>query len=471
MKKLLLIILFIATLQGLKAQQYALFGTKTLFDAFENPSQKSFTLDSSRRFSSNFFMPYFGANAANKGPASLAIRTLTQSGEFDASSVSIGSGKINRFYQNSNVYVAAFRIFKSYKYQKEMGFAWQVRSDAHINYTNESIAIFDTYKRFNAGQLYNDIFDTKGYQQTYHQFSFTYRENWDKRLAFGFKASILSGILYNKLDVTNSSLYIDPATNAILIGFNGSYYSNFKDFRDINRNQLLPNFKNPGLALSFGTNYTTKKGLFLMANLKDLGFIWWRSGTNQTIVDQNKLINGLSGSNNVNEKITDIFLDARQNAKFTAATNAKLDAFATQRFGEYYQGGVAVSKNLFYQGGDIAFINTFYTQNFSGSITPLYNFNKVFMIGIQAKYQTPNFEVFLGSDNIVGTGDQTFGLINKNAMTGSGPNGASVYFGLGIKFGDIVNHPQFSDVMPGINDKEEGSFFKSLFGIFRKKKG
>ncbi len=89
-----------------------------------------------------------------------------------------------------------FRLFKSYKYQKEMGFAWQIRSDSQIDYTNETLAIFDTYTRFPQFTQLNGILNTKGYQQTYHQFSFTYRENYNKRLAFGVKASLLSGILY-----------------------------------------------------------------------------------------------------------------------------------------------------------------------------------------------------------------------------------------------------------------------------------
>ncbi|MEH3114154.1 DUF5723 family protein [Pedobacter terrae] len=111
-----------------------------------------------------------------------------------------------------------------------MGFSWQIRSDAHIDYTNETLAIFDSFERFNSNQLYAGIFNTKGYQQSYHQLSFTYRENWNKRLAFGLKASVLSGILYNKLNVYDSQLYIDPESDALLINLNGTYSANFSDF-------------------------------------------------------------------------------------------------------------------------------------------------------------------------------------------------------------------------------------------------
>jgi len=468
MKKLLLALLALASFGVANAQQYALFGTKTMFDAFENPSQKSFTLDSSRRFSSNFFLPYFGTNAINKGDSKFAIRKLTQEGVFDTRSLPIGTGEVNHFFENSNIYVAAFRLFKSFKYQKEMGFSWQIRSDAHIDYTNETLAIFDSFERFNSNQQYTGIFDTKGYEQSYHQFSFTYRENWNKRLAFGLKASILSGILYNKLNIADSYLYINPESDALLIGLSGTYSSNFSDFDEVNKKNFFPNFKNPGLSFSFGTNYTTKKGLFLMANIKDLGFIWWRSNTQRTTVDQSKVIENLEDQSNTNQEIKDIFLLSEQSKKFLAPTNAKLDVYLSKRYG-FYKPGLAVSKNLFYKGGDIAFVNTFIANDFSGSITPLYNLNGVFMVGLQAKYQTPNFELFMGTDNLVATSFQTMGMIKNDATVGSGPNGASFYMGVGIKFGNVVNHPQFADVIPGINDNEGGSFFKSLFSIFKRK--
>ncbi len=449
-------------------QQYGLFGTKTMFDAFENPSQKSFVLDSSRRFSSNFFLPYFGINGANTGSSETVVRRLINEGINDTRSLPLGTGEINRFYTNANMYVLTLRIFQSYKYQKEMGFAWQIRNDAQINYTNETLAIFDSYRRFPQLQLLNDIFNTNGYQQSYHQFSFTYRENYNKRLAFGVKASLLSGIIYNDLDIFQSSLLINPETENLVLGLGGTYSANFNDEHKINKNTFIPTFKNPGVSVGFSTNYTTKKGLFLMANIKDLGFIWWRHNTHKTTVSTRKDINIEEGQSNTNEEIRDIFQLNEQPDKFAALTNAKADVYLTKSYG-FYKPGIAVSKNLFYRGGDIAFINTFNYNNLSGSVIPLYNLNNVFMMGIQGKYQTPNFEFFMGTDNLLSTASTASGLIKRDGTIGSGSNGASFYMGLGIKFGNVVNHPQFSDVMPGINDDEDGSFFRNLFSIFKKK--
>jgi len=449
MKKLLLPIFLLLSLSSF-AQQYALFGTKTMFDAFENPSQKSFTLDSSRKFSSNFFLPNFGLNTANQGSSSYLIRKLTQEGVNDTRSVPIGTGNINHFYQNSNIYLATFRLFKSYKHQKEMGFSWQIRSDAHADYPNDAIILFDSYSRFPDQKELNGIFNVNGYEQTYHQFSFTYRENYNKQLAFGLKAGVLSGILYNNLNISNSYLFVDQKNNDLILGLAGTYYSNFSDVNDINEKTFFPNFKNPGLSLSFGTNYTSKKGLFLMANIKDLGFIWWRDGARKTTLSNYFNINDIAyNQSNVNQQIKDILLEQPQSNKFVALTNAKLDVYISKSYG-IYKPGLVISKNLFYKGGDIAFVNTFNFDDLSASVTPLYNLNKIFMVGLQGKYQTKNFEFFLGSDNLYTTASSVKGIIKRDASIGSGPNGASFYMGIGIKFGNVVNHPQFSDTMPGI---------------------
>ncbi|MFC4210310.1 DUF5723 family protein [Pedobacter lithocola] len=469
MKKLLLAIIILLSFKTGFAQQYALFGTKTMFDAFENPSQKSFTLDSSRKFSSNFFLPYFGVNGANKGSAESVIRRLMVDGVNDTRDLPIGTGEINHFYQNSNIYVLTLRLFHSYKYQKEMGFAWQIRSDSQIDYTNESLAIFDSYNRFPEQTPLNNIFNTKGYQQSYHQFSFTYRENFNKRLAFGVKASVLSGIVYNDLNISDSYLFVDRSNNSLDLRLAGTYSSNFNDQNKINRNTVIPNFKNPGASVGFSTNYTTKKGLFLMANIKDLGFIWWRNNTTKTTVNATRTIDDIiSNQGNTNRQIRDIFESSEQPKKFLAATNAKADVYLSKSF-DFYKPAIAISKNLFYKGGDIAFINTFKYNDFSGSVTPLYNLNNIFMVGLQGKYQTPNFELFMGTDNLISSANLARAILQNDYTIGSGPNGASFYMGVGIKFGNVVNHPQFSDVMPGINDNEGGSFFRNLFSLFKRK--
>ncbi len=464
-KKCLALGMFLFLSSQLQAQQYGLFNTKTLFDAFENPAQKAFVLDSSRQFASNFLLPYFGIHAANKGDANYTVRRLLSDGVYSSSTLPLGTGNVNTAYQNANIYLLTFRIFKSYKFNKELGFAWQLRTDARADYTNETLALLDNYKRFDSGVTYNDIFNDNGFAQTYHQFSVSYRENYNKRLAFGVKLSLLSGITYNKLNISQSSLYIDPGTDRLLVGLNGTYTASFLETGEVSKKTFFPTFKNPGLSFSLGTSYTSKKGVTLMGNLKDLGFIKWSKQSHVVAFNTTKIIDQLeeNSSSSVNEDIYDIVRGSDAQKSFYALTNAKADFLISKSF-NFYTPSLILSKNLFYKGGDVAFVNSFKYNEFSLSAIPAYNLNGFFMIGAQGMYKTPNFEVFMGSDNLSKT------LVIRKEPTGAdGYNGASFYMGLSIKFGYTVEHPLNSSYMPGLDDQEERSFFKRIFSIFKKK--
>lgn len=457
------------------AQQYALFNTKTLYDAFENPAQKAFTLDSSRRYASNFLFPYFSFSVLNKGTSEPIIRNLSQTGVFDARSLPILKGDVNTLYQNSNIYVFTYRIFKSYQYNKELGFSWQIRSDGYINYPNEILAIQDSYKLFTPNQELSNIFNTNGYAQSYHQFSVNYREDFDKQLSFGVKASILSGITYNKLKINNSYLYINTEDDKLSIGLDGVFRSSYLINSDEESNPLLPNFKNPGMAFSFGASYKSTDGLYYMGNIKDLGFIRWSKNSNETPYNEIKTINAFSRQTSsyiANEFRNLVFKNSNQKA-YTTLTNAKADFLVSKTYASY-KPSLIISKNLFYKGGDIAFVNTFSSNSLSASITPSYNFSGAFLIGLQGMVKSPNFEFFLGTDNIITTYYQAKGSIKQDENIGNGYNGASIYLGLGIKFGTIVDHPLNSDTMPGVNNyTHNGALyngFNKLLNLFKKKK-
>ncbi|RZJ63660.1 MAG: hypothetical protein EOO47_28185, partial [Flavobacterium sp.] len=336
-KKLLLFFCTLMVSNGLVAQQYAQFGTRSLFDSFENPAIKAFTLDSSSKFASNFLLPNFGVNAANRGSAADVIRRLATDGVLNTADLPIGTGAMNKFYQNSNVYLATFRIFSSYKYNQEIGFAWQVRSDANIAYTNETLAILDSYKRF-AEVPYTNIFNNDGYQQSYHQFSISLRENWDKRLSFGVKLSLLSGIAYNGLKIADSYIYADPFNDRLDIGLNGRYEASFmKKIDELETNTFMPNFKNPGAAISLGTTYQSRSGFFIMANIKDLGFIRWNKSSHIANFNTLKSIYNVSTKSNseIEEEITDIANDIDKQSRFHTFTNAKADFMVSKTFDFY----------------------------------------------------------------------------------------------------------------------------------------
>ncbi len=470
-RRYFLIFVLLFVISDLKAQQYALFNTKTMFDAFENPAAKSFTLDSSRKFSSNFFFPNFGINAANKGSAEDVIRDLINEGYYNTQSLPLGAGIRNKFFLNSNVYLATFRVFSSYKFNQEIGFAWQVRSDSHADYTNETLAILDSYKNFEAIP-YKDVFNSNAYQQSYHQFSVSLRENWDKQLAFGVKLSLLSGIAYNKLDINDSYFYLDSLNDKLDVAANGSYKGTFINENEIAKKMLLPSFKNAGLSVSLGTTYTSRSGYFLMANIKDLGFIRWNKDSHVAKFNTVKTINNLAttSSTDVIEEVMAIAEDADETKRFYSPTNAKADFLISKNF-NFYKPSLIISKNLFYPGGDVAFVNTFKAGNVSASVTPVYNFNKFMMVGVQAMYQTPNFEFFLGTDNLGKSISLGKGIKENDATIGKGYNGGAVYMGLGIKFGRTVNHPLNMSTMPGVNgEKIYKGFFRSIYDFFAKPK-
>ncbi|WP_316815376.1 DUF5723 family protein [Pedobacter nyackensis] len=473
-KYLILCALCICIAPFAKAQQYGLFNTRTLFDGFENPAQRTFVVDSSRKFASNFFLPNLGINAANKGNSDLIRRAINE-GTYSAKDLVLGSGDINTIHQNTNIYLLTFRIFQSYKFQKELGFAWQLRSDAHLDYTNETLAILDSYRRFVGRTPYDDVFNNDGYEQSYHQFSVTYRENINKRLAFGAKISLLSGVTYNRLNITDSYLLMDPTNNLINVRVKGAYKASFLETDELSHKTAAPNFRNPGISLGFGTSYTAKNGVFMMANIKDLGFIKWGKTAYVNNISSEVNITDLSqkSSSQIESELANIATDESVNKSFYSLTNAKADFMISKPFSITYSfsytPGLVVSKNLFYKGGDAAFVNKFKYNTMALSAIPTYNFNGLFLMGIQGMYQTPNFEIFLGSDNLFKTVTQINGALKQDHTIGTGYNGASFYMGVGIKFGNTVEHAQNTSTIPGIND-QEASFFKRIFSVFSKKR-
>ena len=70
------------------------------------------------------------------------------------------------------------------------------------------------------------------------------------------------------------------------------------------------------------------------------------------------------------------------------------------------------------------------------------------MLGTQGMYQTPNFEFFLGTDNLLKSATAL-----QKATANTRYYGGSVYMGMAIKFGYDVEHPQNSSYMPGVGTR------------------
>ncbi len=453
-----------------KAQQYGLFNTKTMFDGFENTAQKTFVLDYSRQYASNFFLPNLTINANTDGNDQL-FRLLARTG-LSTTKDSLSQNKyLNMLLQSPNIYLFNYKIFKSYKYHKELGFSWQLRTDVEFNYNRESLDILDSYKtnlNYINIPLVNS-FNSFDRVQSYHQFSLSYRENYNKKLAFGAKISILSGILYNNLNLANTSFTFDQVQDEIRMALQGDFRTSFVEGSKLSNKSFLPSFKNPGLAISLGTTYTAKSGVFIMANIKDLGFIRWKETSLQQFDTPVRITSAAQRDVAYleNRIAAEVANPKDDNTGFYSPTNARADFLISKPYGSYAP-SLVLSKNLFFKGGDVTLVNRFNFNNFSASISPSYNLANLFILGAQGMYQTPNFEVYLGTNNAFNTIDQT--KINKhNGAIGSGYNSFAVYAGIGIKFGYFVEHPQNSSYMPGL-DEEETSFFKRLFSVFSKKK-
>ncbi|CAM4125433.1 hypothetical protein SAMN06265348_103216 [Pedobacter westerhofensis] len=425
---------------NVSAQQYGLFHTNTLFDAFENPAQRAFVLDYSRQFASNFFLPNLGLNGGNKGDVNYAIKTRLNEGEIDTEQIPAGNNTRNKFYGNANVYLLTFRSYLSWRDNKEIGFSWQVRADGDADYTNETAIAAKTFGRLNTSQ--DGLFNGDGYAQTYHQFSLSYRQDETDELAFGGKLSLLSGITYNSGRVDESSLTVNPRSSSVAL--QGVYKGSFLKKDDIDKKMLIPDFKNPGLSLSFGSSYRdAASGIFLMGNLKDLGFIRWNKNSSTAVINDVITLNRNPGANDLARRVSALVSNKAVQGSFYTPTNAKADFLISKTYGLYTPGFI-VSKNLFYNGGDVVLVNTFKMNEFSLAFVPAYNMNKIVLFGAQGIYQTPNFECFMGTDNLF----KSSTLLKSTSYSSTGTIGASFYMGLNIKFGYVVEHPLNSSYIP-----------------------
>lgn len=465
MKKLLLAITLIHLSSTLFAQ-FSLYNSRTLYDAFENPSQKAFYADSSRKYAFNFLIPTVSASSAFIGPGQSALKSLVFGGRYDASELSIGNNEVNTLVATSNTYVAMFRIFRAVRYNREAGFAWQIRSDGRIRVTNETLAIFDNYRLFGSS-AYENIFNNSGISQSYHQFSFSYREDFNKRLGLGIKLSLLSGITYNKLDIDESALNTDRGADSFSLSMQGRFRSNFKVDK-FDNTAFIPTFKSPGLAITASANYKLRGGWYLLANLKDIGVIKWSKDSYNYEFGYTIPFSNASGPNNakrLRDQISGSINRAEERRGFTTFINGKAEVLLNKDIGSY-QPNLIFSKNLFYTGTDVALINNYKLKNYVFTLSAAYNTNKYFQAGGQLMIKSPNTEFFIGSDQLFKTYQSARGVINKSTDSGNGYTGASAYLGFAVKFGRDMEHQANANTIPGFSryDREEdGGFLKRLF--------
>jgi hypothetical protein len=458
-------IITLGTVNRTFAQQFSLYNSRTLYDSFENPSQRAYQVDTSRRFAFNFFIPTISINSSFSGPAQSAFKTLLYDGVFNGREITVGENKRNNITLNSNNYVAMLRMLNSVKKYREMGLSWQIRNDGRAEVSNEIFAIFDDYRIFNSSSLQN-LFNINGYNQSYHQFSFTYRQNSTKRLAIGAKLSLLSGISYTAMKVRQSEINIDESADVIDVSLRGTLRSSFK-FDNFQREMVNPNFRNPGLSVTAGASYKLRDGWFVLGNLKDVGFIKWSKDSYEYDFDTGKIFinnaSNQSADNRLADSLDKNISSISVNKSYISAINGKAEILINKDFGNY-RPNLILSKSIYYKGGDIALVNNFHYKNYVFTGMADYNTNGFLQVGGQFMIKSPNVEFYIGSDHLVKSLEILKTYYNNETTYSSGYTGVSFYMGFALKFGRVLEHPANATQIPGFMKNSSGGFINRLFG-------
>ena len=470
MKKILLV--FCLLLPGVKifAQQFSQYNTGTLYDSFENPSQKAFITDTSKKFASNFLVPNFNLSLLLKGDAQSTLKTRFILNRYDNSLLKIDQGSNNHVIGNVNVYFIMLKMFASLDGDEEIGFSAQTRLEGKGLIPDDAIAALNGGGSFANNVDYNNIFNGNYYYQMYHQFSLTYKEKINKQFSFGVKLSMLLGLQYQKLNVVSSSALYDNINQIGNIALHGTYNASFIPGNTFKAPDFLPTFRNPGAAISLGTSYKTRDGFILQANIKDLGFIHWSSHSKTYQFDNSAQLIGLGSPKREDSTYNKVYNIVHTNGvqgSFTTPVDGRFELSASKSIwldDDYrfkYSPTLVLSKELFYNGFIAALVNPVQYKNYVVTLTATYDELHTFNLGTQFMIKSPNFEIFAGSDKIA----QTAGMLTLNKTSAqlsqnSASTGLDFFFGVALKFGPVIEHPMNASVIP----MGAKGFFARLYG-------
>jgi hypothetical protein len=452
MKKHMLLCLLLICSHKIIAQRFSQYNTGTLYDSFENPSQRTFIPDSSRQFASNFLFPNINLNFFLTGNAQSTLKSKALLKNYNNSALQIQPGANNFSDGNINVYLLMFKVYTSLNGDLEMGFSVQTKAEGKAFFTDASAALLNGSQSFTQNS-YNNIFNSHYYFQDYHQISFTYRKKVNNQFAFGFKLSSILGIQYKNVNITSSSATFDKADDAVNLGLKGTFHDSYIPNNNLTSKVLLPTLSNPGAAVSLGTTYKTDDGFLIQTNIKDLGFIHWNKQSQIFTFDNKETITGLSTPKRDDSVYNHVNSIIHNNA-ITKAFNTPLDGRAELSVNRgywidnnhtfQYLPTLVLSKELFYNGFIAALVNPINYAAYTITITTTYDNLKSFTLGTQLMYKTPNFEFYIGSDKLVQTVQLTANQLSKNQnsiLQNNAFTGASLFVGLTFKFGNLIEHP------------------------------
>ena len=460
------------------SQQFSQYNTGTLYDSFENPSQRSFIPDSSRQYASNFFLPNFNSNLQFSGDAQTALKTRIFSGIYDASAVPVDVGHNNYLRANASAYLLMFKVFTSLQGSQELGFFLKTSTESRGILSNESFAIFNGYDKF-ANNSYSNIFNNRFFYQAYHQFGMNYREQVTPKLALGAKLSLLSGIDYQKYSFFQSQIDFDKANNQALLSLSGVAQLAGSD----NRNSLLQksglDFRNPGVAISIGAAYKTDDAYKFQFNIKDLGVIHWSNTYSRVFTFEQQTVipvsSNFASENTISDEIGGQIRQAPAARGFYVPINGIIEASVNKSYWINsnqtlkFSPTVIVAKEIFYPGLTGALVAPVQYDKYVVTLTSSYNDLKMLGLGGQFMIKTPNTDFYIGSDALL----QTAKIIKSAipAIYTPGPQGrytgATFFIGFAIKFGNLIEHPMNASFIP----MGEKGFLGRLYDkIFKKDK-
>jgi hypothetical protein len=474
MKKTILIGCLLLLTVKLFGQQYSQYNTGTVFDSFENPSQRSFIPDSSRSVAFNFFIPNFGTTTFVNGNAQDALLDRLFSGYYNTAALQVGKGKYSNIRSNTNAYWAMLKIFTSLNGNREMGFAISSKAEARGYVTDESIALFNGALNFDQS-AYNNIFNDKFSYQAYHQLSFSYREQVTPRFAMGVKISALLGISYGDFNINQSNIVFDANNDAANITLRGT----------AQMSERIKKFSvnNPGLAVTVGTGFTNRAGYRFQVNLKDLGLIRWAGDAySAEFGNEGALIEGLSTAEretNIFNAVDKITAGSKVGRGFYSKTNAIAEVSVNKSYWFDYDKKLKLSptliasKAVWYDDATVAAVVPFSYNNSTITGTASYNTLGLFNYGAQFMYKTPNAEFYIGSERLYQTGHAVV-LAARNTLGGEQVkrnygqfSGVDVFLGVSFKFGNPIEHPMNASFIP---DGEDKGFFRKIWNkVFKGK--
>jgi len=474
MKKFLLVFCFLFLAATGFSQQFSQYNTGTLYDSFENPSQRAFVPDTSKKYAFNFFIPNFNAGFTLTGDAQSTLVDRAFGGKYNNSNLQIGNNKFNHATISGGAYLLMFKMFSSLNGDVELGFFAQTKLEGRGAFSDESIAVFNGPGAF-PNNMYDNTFNNHYYFQIYNSIGFTYREKLTKKLAIGVKLSALLGVDYNKLDIYESHINFDNENDAAIIALKGKY-SQSKGPGNFDSRSFLPTSRSPGAQISLGTSYKTEDNVTIQANIKDLGFIHWYNESSISNFNGTETIDGITTphrEDSIFNHVLNILKSKKVFQSFTTPTNALFELSATKSYwinddrSIKYSPTVVASKELYYNGFTGALVNHFQYKNYHFSLTAAYDNNNLFNLGTQFMIKSYNGEFFIGTDRLLKSVSLAGASSSYSSYSNSSFTGANFFLGFSLKFGPVIEHPLNSSIMPMGEKGFLGRLYNRLFKTYQ----